>query len=90
MKGKTLTTALVLGPGGALIAVTPQAQADAVCGTVAGHTVYVTAGRDVSCQQANEAMRRWVADEPLGWTCGGGKGVGAWCTSPPDARVELR
>jgi hypothetical protein len=85
----TTAAALALGLGGAVTAVAPQAQADAACGALGGLTVHVVAGRDVPCQQAYEVMRRYVAGEPVGWTCGG-TGRGSWCTSPPDARIELR
>ncbi len=86
---KAIVPAVMLSLGGAVIALSPEAQAYPDCGTIGGFTVYVAAGRDVPCQQAYEVMRRYVAGEPLAWTCGG-TGRGSWCTSPPDARVELR
>jgi hypothetical protein len=88
---KVVLPGLVLGT--TMVGIAPVAQANNYpdCGPLAKGEVYVVSGRDVNCQQARYVMNAYIDGNPTAWTCGGpARFPGAWCTSPPDARVELR
>jgi hypothetical protein len=75
------------------IALATPAHAGAVdCGPLAKGEIYVVSGRDAPCPWARGVMMAYI-DGTLapGITCGGeSRFPGAWCTSPPDVRIELR
>jgi hypothetical protein len=83
----------ILGIGGAVVAPPAQAYNRLDCGPEAKGELYVVSGWDLNCTTAKYAMDHYLRNGSApSWTCGGGDNPGregAWCTQPPNLRIEV-